>query len=126
MPYKAQEQRRQYQLTWIWRRRMSWILANGPCKQCGSGEGLCVVYKNPADKTVRVTSIWSLSDERRTELLAKCIVLCKPCAQSKRHEERQPGHGTTGRYTQGCRCTDCTTAHRDAVRRWRKGKHASD
>jgi hypothetical protein len=110
MPYKAHEQQRGYQATWMWRRRMSWILANGPCKWCGASQDLRVVYSDPMDRKVPVTSIWSRRDEARAELLKLCIVLCTPCALSKRKEERQPQHGQVGRYDQGCRCDRCKAA----------------
>lgn len=70
----------------MWRRRWYWILENGPC-HCGSTKDLQVVYKDPADKVIRVTAIWSRNDEMRAELLAKCVVLCGPCAKLKRREE---------------------------------------
>lgn len=81
------DQMRRYQATWMWRRRLSWVLDNGPCNQCGSTVDLQVVYKDPAEKTVRVTSIWSRRDEVRTELLTKCVVLCGSCAKLKRRKE---------------------------------------
>jgi hypothetical protein len=87
MPFKTHEQMRRYQATWMWRRRLQWIVDNGPCSDCYGTRDLRVVYKDPADKTVRVPSIWSLSQERRTELLAKCVVLCETCAKLKRREE---------------------------------------
>jgi hypothetical protein len=110
VPYKALEQQRSFQAAWMWRRRMTWIMENGPCNQCGSSQDLRVVYKNPKDKKVRVTAIWSRRDEVRAELLKLCIVLCKVCAQSKRTEERQPEHGTANRHKQGCRCDPCKAA----------------
>ena len=88
MSFRNPDEQRQYQAIWMWRRRLRWILDNGPCR-CGSTKDLQVVYKDPAEKTVRVTSIWSLREERRAELLLKCIVLCATCAKEKRKEERR-------------------------------------
>lgn len=122
MAYKAHETQRQYQSAWMWRRRMSWIIENGPCSICGSGQDLRVVYVNPADRVVPVTSIWSLGEQRRTELLAKCVVLCKVCALSKRREERAPDHGKDSRYTQGCKCDLCRAAHATKNREYRHRK----
>ncbi|HEY6073136.1 MAG TPA: hypothetical protein VIV15_07020 [Anaerolineales bacterium] len=87
MPHKDPETRRefmrQYQLTWMWRRRLQWILDNGPCSWCGSVNGLSVSYKNPAKKKVHVSSIWSRTDEKRAELLKDCEVLCSDCHRKK-------------------------------------------
>lgn len=77
------EYTRQYQLTWIWRRRLQWILDNGPCRWCGSCNNLSVSFRNPASKTMKVTSIWSRKDETRAEILAHCEVLCDDCHRRK-------------------------------------------
>jgi len=122
VPYKEVSQKRGYQSAWMWRRRLAWIMNNGPCVWCGTGINLRVVYKDPADKTVRVTAIWSRREEVREELLKLCIVLCGPCAQSKRAEERQPDHGTVGRYDQSCRCDPCKEAKRVDMAAYRARK----
>lgn len=83
IPYKDIDQKRQYQLVWMWRRRLAWILENGPCSWCGSCADLQVSWKNPSRKVVKVASIWSRSDEKRTELLSECEVLCGGCHQRK-------------------------------------------
>jgi len=123
MPYKALDRQRDFQATWMWRRRQAWILENGPCHSCGSRLDLRVVRKDSKRSTIRVTSIWSLNDERREELLAECMVLCKPCALAKIREERpQPEHGTTNRYKQGCRCDPCKEAKAVTMAEYRAAK----
>jgi hypothetical protein len=124
MAYKEISQQRSYQAAWMWRRRLEWVAKNGPCAWCGTGRDLRVVYKNPADKTVRVAAIWSRREESREELLKLCMVLCAPCAKSKRTEERQPNHGEVGRYDQGCRCPSCKEAKRVAMAAYRARKKA--
>lgn len=81
--YKNPDVQRQYQLVWMWRRRLQWILENGPCRWCGSVNNLSVSFRNPATKTVKVASIWSRSEENRTEILANCEVLCQECHRKK-------------------------------------------
>jgi hypothetical protein len=122
MAYKEPSQQRNYQATWMWRRRLEWIVKNGPCAWCGTGMDLRVVYKDPVNKTVRVTAIWSRREEVREELLKLCMVLCGPCAKSKRTEERQPDHGEVGRYDQGCRCVPCREAKRVSMAAYRARK----
>lgn len=83
MPLKDPDAQRQYQLVWMWRRRLTWILENGPCHWCGSVRDLSVSYKHPGDKTVKVTSIWGYSDEKRQGILEQCEILCKECHRRK-------------------------------------------
>lgn len=87
MPYKDPDVRQQfmrdYQRVWMWRRRLSWILENGPCRWCGSCDDLSVSFRNPASKTMKVASIWSRRDEVRAEILADCEVLCTKCHRIK-------------------------------------------
>lgn len=83
MGYKDPDSQRQYQLEWMWRRRLQWILDNGPCRWCGSVRDLNVSFRHPGEKTVKVASIWGYSDEKRTQLLEQCEVLCKECHRRK-------------------------------------------
>lgn len=122
MPYKDLGQQRSFQATWMWRRRMHWILENGPCQRCGTHDKLRVVYKEPGTKVVKTAAIWSCREERRAEILKLCIVLCDVCAKDKLKEERQPEHGTEGRYNQSCRCTLCRAAKAEAMAEYRARK----
>ena len=83
MPLKDPDLQRQYQLEWMWRRRLTWILENGPCRWCGSCNDLSVSFRDPMNKTMKVAAIWSRSDEKREEVLAECEVLCKVCHKKK-------------------------------------------
>lgn len=87
MPHKDPETRRefirQYQLEWMWRRRLTWILENGPCRWCGGTTDLSVSWRNPAKKRMKVAAIWSRSDDNRAKLLAECEVLCSDCHRTK-------------------------------------------
>lgn len=83
MPLKDPDAQRQFQLVWMWRRRLTWILENGPCAWCGSTKDLQVTWKNPATKKVKVASIWSRSAENRAKFLADCEVLCVDCTNKK-------------------------------------------
>lgn len=82
-PVTRQRFMRQYQLEWMWRRRLQWILDNGPCRWCGSCNNLSVSFKNPATKTMKVAAIWSRNDAKRAEVLADCEVLCERCHRTK-------------------------------------------
>lgn len=83
MPLKNPDAQRQYQLEWMWRRRLTWILEHGPCRWCGSVRDLSVSYRNPAGKTIKVASVWGYSDEKRQKILEQCEILCKECHRKK-------------------------------------------
>lgn len=122
MGYKDQDQQRLFQNIWMWRRRMMWIAENGPCQYCYGTQDLRVVYKDPGDKRIRVSAIWSRRDIAREALLAKCMVLCTPCALAKRKDEREPPHGDVGRYQLGCRCEYCKKAKSKDMAEYRASK----
>lgn len=114
MPIKDPEARRAYQRQWIAARRERWFAENGPCVQCGSNVNLQLDHIDPAIKISH--RIWSWSQRRLTEELAKCQVLCEECHKKKTAESyEEPPHGTDSRYCNPryrCRCDECTDAHR--------------
>lgn len=120
MPYADPDQKRAYQLVWMWRRRLTWILENGPCA-CGSIKDLSVVHRDPKEISIRVTSIWSRSEAKQKEELAKCVVLCRTCLQAKRKVERLAPIpcGSDRSYGRGCKCELCRAAHAAANQRQR-------
>jgi 5-methylcytosine-specific restriction endonuclease McrA len=65
-------------------RRELWVIENGPCQLCGSWENLEVDHRNREDKFSH--RIWSYTEEKRAEELAKCRVLCRSCHIS-RHDD---------------------------------------
>lgn len=123
MPYSDPDQKRAYQLIWMWRRRLTWILENGPCA-CGSTKDLSVVHRDPKEISIRVTSIWGRSEAKQKEELAKCVVLCKDCLLSKRRAERNAPIpcGSDRSYGRGCKCDLCRAAHAAANQRQRTGR----
>jgi 5-methylcytosine-specific restriction endonuclease McrA len=68
-----------YQLEWMKGRRQAWLLANGPCAECGSWEELEVDHIDPAEKKINPALLWSLSpvNPKRIAELAKCQGLCR-------------------------------------------------
>lgn len=81
LPYKDPQKQREYQLQWMLKRRRKWIEENGPCSRCGSMIDLEVDH---IDATQKVSHrVWSWSEERCNEELAKCQVLCKSCHDIK-------------------------------------------
>jgi 5-methylcytosine-specific restriction endonuclease McrA len=120
MSYKDRAKQRKYQKDWAKSRRRAWLEAHGPCVRCGSKKELTVDHVDPTKKCDH--KVWSWSEERRNEELAKCQVLCKDCHKLKTSgEQRKPlVHGTLSGYKhRGCRCPDCTKVATDSKNRWR-------
>jgi 5-methylcytosine-specific restriction endonuclease McrA len=103
-------------------RRELWVIENGPCQLCGSWESLEVDHRDPEDKFSH--RIWSYTEEKRAEELAKCRVLCRSCHIS-RHAQEKVVHGTRSRFEAGCRCEPCSVAN-DAYKKEKARKKRED
>lgn len=98
-----------------------WFEKNGPCVNCGSREKLELDHKNRTDKISH--RIWSWSEQRRSEELAKCQVLCRDCHKEKTYKElsilftkplSELKHGSSNAYNvRGCRCDRCKQYRRN-------------
>lgn len=122
MPFKSRRDRREYQRRWAKNRRLTWVLAHGPCL-CGSTENLDVDHKDPTQKVSH--RIWSWSESRRLAELEKCQILCRAChlVKTKAYRRAKLKHGTRSMYSKGsCRCAECTFANAEYIRRWRENK----
>ena len=108
--------KKEYQRTWLQIRRTQWIKENGPCKVCGSWEGLEVDHIDPDKKEFRIATIWSRRKEVREKELAKCQVLCKTHHIEKTSRENSLlGHGSPERYKdKNCKCASCAAAKKKA------------
>lgn len=121
------EQKRQYQIQWLSRRRDEWLRANGPCASCGSWDDLEVDHIDRATKEFEPTQVWSRRADVRDAELAKCQVLCGECHAAKTKAEwidlSTAEHGTRARYdsrTRPCRCDSCRAAKAAHMRDWRR------
>lgn len=99
-------------------RRAKWLAENGPCVKCGSMEQLEVDH---IDRTKKVDhKVWSWTEVRRLEELAKCQVLCRECHKKKTAVDmgyHQYKHGTRTMYNHGgCRCSLCRAAFAEVKR----------
>ena len=118
MPYKNIEAKREYQRNWVAKRKSEWFLNNGPCVKCASWADLELDHIDPDTKVTN--SIWSWSEKRREEELAKCQILCSKCHKKKTKAymskllSKNPPHGDIARYRKGCRCEDCY----EGLRQW--------
>lgn len=114
MPYKNIENKRKLERERNRARRIEWFNKNGPCS-CGSRERLELDHIDPETKIDH--KIWSWSDQRRSEELAKCQVLCYNCHKEKSRKEKFreiPAHGTIARYKHKrfpCKCEYCKEAN---------------
>ncbi len=114
MPFADKHMRNVYETQRKARLRNQWLLANGPCKACGSTIALEVDHIDPRQKVSH--RIWGWCKEKREAELAKCQVLCGDChlrkTISERHAAHPLVHGTNRGYnTHRCRCQACKAAH---------------
>lgn len=115
MGYKDIYTQREYQRQWIAKRKLDFFI-DKVCICCGSKINLQLDHKDPKEKVDH--SIWSWSEERRSEELKKCQVLCEDCHKDKTAEERQvTDHGTYTMYNLGCRCSRCRAYMRSKLAR---------
>lgn len=130
------EAMRRYKREWYAKRRAAYF-ADKSCvctstvcghgSVCGSTEKLELDH---VDRSTKVSnSIWSWSEARRNEELAKCQVLCEFCHQTKSAEERgwkRGEHGSVAMYGYyGCRCRLCATSQAARCKEWRARTHYS-
>jgi 5-methylcytosine-specific restriction endonuclease McrA len=81
MSFASSKIQNEYQQQWYADRRKAWFDANGPCVKCGSFERLEVDHIDESQKVNH--RVWSWSEKRRSEELAKCQVLCYQCHLKK-------------------------------------------
>jgi hypothetical protein len=103
MPYADKEQQRNFQKTSIDTRRTAWLLANGPCRDCGGTNLLEISNIDP--KLRSPNNVWSLQEVKRVAVLSNHIVLCRGCRWN-RTVKISDKHGATA-YGRGCRCVIC-------------------
>lgn len=92
------------------------------CKVCGSIDKLELDHIDPELKIDH--KIWSWSNKRRSEELAKCQVLCEEHHMEKTVKQfsKPITHGTSSGYNSKnykCRCELCTKAHAEYMYEWR-------
>lgn len=109
---------RNYQRKWIAARRANFFNAQC-CAGCGSTTSTTRLELDHIDPKTKVShNIWSWSEARRNEEIAKCQVLCTDCHKAKTKKAAQKlTHGRIWMYIQGCRCLECRTAKSVAMRR---------
>lgn len=93
------------------------------CVNCGSKEDLEFDHIDPNTKSFNISSMWSVSPERREKELKKCQLLCRNCHDEKTFGEirRSRKHGTHAMYKRGkCRCEVCRDFFESYRREWRR------
>lgn len=115
MPYKDKDKQREYQRKRAAKARAAWLTGK-KCVNCGATKKLEVDHIDPSQK--RSHKVWTWSQGKREEELAKCQVLCFWCHKLKTHGPL--AHGTRRRYRgHGCRCVECKAAISAHKRKYR-------
>lgn len=100
VPYKDPDVQRRYQRERCARIRAEWF-AGKSCVDCGTRGNLEIDHVEPALKVSH--RVWSWSEVRRLTELAKCVVRCAPCHDSKTYRNneylRGEAHGSS-KYTE--------------------------
>ena len=110
MAHKDPEQHALYLREWR-RKKREEVLAGQVCAVCGTSENLEIDHVDPSTKVT--DQLFSISEERRNEELAKCQFLCKEHHKAKTYAElsalfTKKIHGTYVMYrNHGCRCEVC-------------------
>lgn len=106
-------------------RRSDWLEENGPCVICGSAENLEVDHIDSSTKVSH--KVWSWSDEKRNNELAKCQVLCQKHHYEKTALDRfqKVKHGTETMYNHyKCRCAECRVYRSEYKKAYRDKRKA--
>lgn len=103
-------------------KRQDAYFADKACVKCGSREKLHNHHRDPSTKAPRFNCVWTWSEAKREEELAKCDVLCASCHSTLHNKERLKPivHGTFNAYShRNCRCDECCHAWREYQRNYR-------
>ena len=86
---KYNEYQRAYQQArYVVRREIAVRRLGGVCTDCGSSDSLEFDHIDPSTKLLPIGKLWTASDERFDNELAKCQLLCKSCHIDKTRQER--------------------------------------
>jgi len=120
VPYKDRKKHNAWNLAKMKRIRREWFKKSGPCVDCGSWKNLETDHIDPATKVSH--KVWSWSEQRRSEELAKCVVRCHDCHRKKTNAQlaRPITHGTIAGYHRQCRCLLCRVAMSRYIRDYHK------
>lgn len=104
MSSKDLEKQRKYSREWVAKRRESFF-EDKSCINCGTNSELELDHIDPSQKVSH--NIWSWSEEKRNEELAKCQVLCHACHKDKTRRQngwKKHKPGCSKRSSRGWRC----------------------
>jgi hypothetical protein len=121
MPIKDLAKKREYQNTWMRKRREA-FLEGKSCQWCKATAELQVVRLLP-EKTPKASSVFSRRPGVHGKLLRHTVILCRDCYLKRRREQRPKQHGLT-LYAEGCRCEVCMAAVYFEHKRYRERRRA--
>lgn len=129
MPQKDKEAYREYMREYMLkryhkRRKLMVEHLGGECFECGSMEALEVDHVDRAKKTMDVSRMAFVSEERMFEELNGCQLLCRSCHALKSIKDTgkkvaRGNHGTISTYRY-CKCDECRRANTEHCRKKRE------
>lgn len=103
------------------RRAVAYAYLGNRCSRCNVTINLDMDHIDPATKIIKVSMLWTATEEKFWTEVKKCQLLCKDHHLEKTLAERFPPrqHGTIAMYGRGnCRCNLCTAAkHEQYIKR---------
>lgn len=108
-----------------YRERRAWALKllGSKCEHCGTKKNLNFHHRNPSEKSVDISSVfsrWSIA--KLTEELAKCILLCADCHLEHHHPGHEMSHSASAYANGRCRCEIGRAANTERIRAYRARK----
>lgn len=117
MPNDNHEYMRVYILNRYHQRRQEAIaFLGGVCVVCYTDEGLQIDHIDPKTKTMNISKLWSVSEERYWAEINLCQILCEPhhIEKSRREARDKVVHGKTHAWQKlGCTCDTCMSGKRE-------------
>lgn len=115
--YQAEYQLRRYHA----RRKESIEILGGQCNYCGSTDDLQIDHIDRYKKSIKLSTLWSISRARYLEELKKCQALCESCHKGKTSIESSVEHGGGIAGKRNCDCEPCKTKKAEYMKTYMQG-----
>lgn len=102
------EYMREYMLKRYYKRRqLAFDILGEICVNCGSKENLEIDHIDPSLKTMNLSKMWNITEQRYLNELNLCQVLCNACHKTKSSIDNGVEHGGGVSGKRNCPCNLC-------------------